>query len=253
VFYAMKLVRGSRLDEYVARVNSTKDRLRKFQAACDAVAFAHAHGVVHRDLKPENVLVETRGQDPRVFLIDFGIALFGESEQHSSTTTRFFGTTQYMAPEQLLGQPGPASDLYAFALLVYEMAAGKPLFEAATPAALYELQRKLAESDFDLAISGALRSLLWLALRPDPKRRPRDAVGVAGPRRTREILRVHSPTVTAIHRRRADIHPASGSVLAPAQGAGISLRRPYQCVRVHAERRRGQRPHPRMLPRQRRL
>src|SRR5882724_6115218 len=71
VFYAMKLVRGSRLDEYVARVNSTKDRLRKFQAACDAVAFAHAHGVVHRDLKPQNIMI---GSFAEVLVLDWGVA-----------------------------------------------------------------------------------------------------------------------------------------------------------------------------------
>src|SRR5258707_850807 len=71
VFYAMKLVRGSRLDEYVARVNSIKDRLRKFQAACDAVAFAHAHGVVHRGLKPQNIMIGSFGE---VLVLDWGVA-----------------------------------------------------------------------------------------------------------------------------------------------------------------------------------
>jgi serine/threonine protein kinase len=71
VFYAMKLVRGSRLDEYVARVNSIKDRLRKFQAACDAVAFAHAHGIVHRDLKPQNIMIGSFGE---VLVLDWGVA-----------------------------------------------------------------------------------------------------------------------------------------------------------------------------------
>src|SRR6201988_2389273 len=46
LFYAMKYVRGSRLDEYVAQGAALRDRLRKFQAVCDAVAFAHAHGVI---------------------------------------------------------------------------------------------------------------------------------------------------------------------------------------------------------------
>lgn len=140
-----------------------------------AIEAAHRHGVIHRDIKPENVLVQVRDGARQVYLIDFGIALFGELEHQSSTTTRFFGTTQYMAPEQLLGKPAAASDLYAFALLAYEMSAGKPLFDAATPAALYERQRTLSDSDFDAAISPPMRHLLRSALRTDPRKRPADA------------------------------------------------------------------------------
>ena len=71
VFYAMKFVRGSRLDEYAVRADSIKDCLRKFQAVCDAVAFAHAHGVVHRDLKPQNIMIGSFGE---VLVLDWGVA-----------------------------------------------------------------------------------------------------------------------------------------------------------------------------------
>src|SRR5687768_15835226 len=71
VFYAMKLVRGVRLDEYAANTSSMRERLRKFQAVCDAVAFAHAHGVIHRDLKPQNIMIGSFGE---VLVLDWGVA-----------------------------------------------------------------------------------------------------------------------------------------------------------------------------------
>src|SRR5215211_3612041 len=71
IYYAMKFVRGSRLDEYAAEGVSLRDRLRKFQAVCEAVAFAHAHGVIHRDLKPQNIMIGSFGE---VLVLDWGVA-----------------------------------------------------------------------------------------------------------------------------------------------------------------------------------
>jgi serine/threonine protein kinase len=71
VFYTMKLVQGQRLDEYIASVASISDRLRIFLRICDAVAFAHAHGVLHRDLKPANIMVGSFGE---VLVMDWGLA-----------------------------------------------------------------------------------------------------------------------------------------------------------------------------------
>ena len=71
LFYAMKLVRGRRLDEHVRDLRSAAARLRVFERICEAVAFAHAHGVIHRDLKPQNVMVGPFGE---VLVLDGGVA-----------------------------------------------------------------------------------------------------------------------------------------------------------------------------------
>src|SRR5262249_23225247 len=80
-----------------------------------AVSAAHEKGILHRDLKPENIMLE-RGDILR--LIDFGIARVDRPDEDTLTqTTRFAGTTQYMAPEQLAGRPRPASDIYAMGVI----------------------------------------------------------------------------------------------------------------------------------------
>jgi serine/threonine protein kinase len=118
VFYAMKFVRGSRLDEYAAQHPSLRDRLRKFQAACDAVAFAHAHGVIHRDLKPQNIMIGSFGE---VLVLDWGVAKIMRQPVSSEAETLMLpaaasnnngdtsqgtviGTRDYMSPEQARGE-----------------------------------------------------------------------------------------------------------------------------------------------------
>ena len=70
-YYVMKFVRGRRLDQWCAGDPPRPARLRMFQRICEAMAFAHAQGVIHRDLKPENIMVGSFGE---ALIMDFGVA-----------------------------------------------------------------------------------------------------------------------------------------------------------------------------------
>jgi serine/threonine-protein kinase len=91
----------------------------------DALACAHAHGVVHRDVKPANILLR---EDGHVKVADFGIAKAGTG--HDLTRTGVvMGTAKYLSPEQVSGSPAdPGSDIYALGIVLYEMLCGAPPF-----------------------------------------------------------------------------------------------------------------------------
>jgi tetratricopeptide (TPR) repeat protein/TolB-like protein len=97
--------------------------LRFATALAEALAAAHAEGVIHRDLKPQNILVN---KDDQIFVSDFGLAKsFEEGAQGMTKTGAFLGTPRYMSPEQVEGKPADQrSDLYSYGLMLYEMAVG---------------------------------------------------------------------------------------------------------------------------------
>ena len=97
-------------------------------ALASALQYTHDQHLIHRDLKPENVLL---GPKHEVLLSDFGLALFTHDREVFHTTERF-GTLSYMAPELIRGQPVPASDQYALAVMVYEWLCGHLPFEGLT-------------------------------------------------------------------------------------------------------------------------
>lgn len=137
-----------------------------------AIDAAHRQGVVHRDVKPENIMIRFEDGEPSsAVLIDFGIAYFTELTHARSTTTRLFGTTAYMAPEQLRGQPCPATDVYALALVAYEMLIGRPLFDATTPVLLYEQQNAQLKRRLVAPLTPPVVDVLQRALRTAPAER----------------------------------------------------------------------------------
>jgi serine/threonine protein kinase len=178
-FLVTELVEGNTLRR-LSRAGMITDRDVASVGADGAEALAHAHaqGVVHRDIKPENVLVTDKGG--RAKLVDFGIARIVD-EQTLTATGDVLGTLAYMAPEQADGhRPGPESDVYSLSLTLYEAWAGEhPLLQrsaAATARAIGEPVPSLGEERPDLPAE--LIETIDAALEPDPEVRP-DAVELA--------------------------------------------------------------------------
>ncbi len=171
IYVIFELVRGDDL-AHVFQEGLLDDAatLRAVAAVCDALAHAHARGVVHRDIKPGNVLVRDDGV---LKLTDFGIALV--SDPDATVDDRLLGTLSYMAPEQALGRDvDGAADIFSAALMLYEALAGANPFRARTPRELAERHAATA-----LTLSAERPDLPSVVLRHidrallrDPRRRP---------------------------------------------------------------------------------
>lgn len=147
VFCVMKLVRGRTLSEHASDLTSEAARLAVFERVADAVAFAHAAGVVHRDLTPANVMVGAFGE---VLVLDWGVARRLDRSTDAEPAGTRLGTVGFMAPEQSRGDAaiaGPAADVYSLGALLTWLFDGQPMTNrlraiankclAATPADRY--------------------------------------------------------------------------------------------------------------------
>jgi serine/threonine protein kinase len=136
VWYAMEYIKGPTIDKVLSQRESLpwREVVSLGVQLCDALHYAHEHGVVHRDLKPANLMLTETGQ---LKLTDFGIAKDLDAEALTGTG-RTLGTATYMAPEQIRGTPeiSHKTDLYALGAVFYQMLTGSPPFTGATAVVL---------------------------------------------------------------------------------------------------------------------
>jgi serine/threonine protein kinase/Tol biopolymer transport system component len=138
----------------------------------DALAAAHAAGIIHRDIKPENIFITERG---RIKLLDFGVAKRSEraGDQNpegsigATESGQMLGTIEYMSPEQVRGEELDCrTDLFSFGAVLYEMATGRKAFAGSTAGVIQEaILNRAVEQRRDL--SPALRSIINKALQKD--------------------------------------------------------------------------------------
>jgi len=180
VWFVMGLVDGESLGARLVREPRPPfaDVKRILREVADALAYAHARGIIHRDIKPDNILLDRLTARPIV--TDFGIARAIETDSRLTVTGTAVGTPAYMSPEQAMGEGeiDGRSDLYSLAVVGYQMLAGELPFKASnTPAMLMkhlsDPLRPLHTVQPD--VPRALAGLIERTLAKKPHQRWRDA------------------------------------------------------------------------------
>ncbi len=201
LWFSMPYIEGESLRGTLTRQERlpARDVVRILHDVVDALAYAHARGVVHRDIKPDNIL--TSGM--HALVTDFGVAkaLSAAIPIHGGTTTGMaIGTPAYMAPEQLAADPAADHrvDLYAIGLLAYELLTGKGPFAGTSPQATLAAQLTQMPEPPHRTFSDipeSLSTLIMHCLEKDASKRP--------------------ATATALLAELEALPPMSGAVLVP--------------------------------------
>jgi serine/threonine-protein kinase len=177
VFLVMELVHGRTLRSVLSehgRIGPV-EALDILAPVAEALAAAHAAGIVHRDVKPENVLL---GDDGRVQVTDFGLARAIEPSRLTAAAGVLIGTMAYLAPEQVTaGEVDARADVYAAGVMLFEMLVGQPPFDGDSPLAVaYKHVHEDVPAPSEV-VPQLPPEMDWLVLRAtdrDPDARPSD-------------------------------------------------------------------------------
>ncbi len=178
-YLVMELVRGRTLADELLQGRYDAAQTARFGAVVgEALAAAHATGVVHRDIKPHNLMLTTT--KPGVRVLDFGVSKLLDADVGEMTISgQVVGTPQYMAPEQIVrsGKVTGACDVYALGQVLYEMLCGEPCFTGATVRDV--LRAQVAEAPVSVrtragatAVPEELSGLIAQCLEKAPHARP---------------------------------------------------------------------------------
>jgi WD40 repeat protein/serine/threonine protein kinase/tetratricopeptide (TPR) repeat protein len=185
---------GSLAAQLLGQPQAPADAARLIETLARAIHFAHERGIVHRDLKPANILLVSSGKQsthhsplithqPKI--TDFGLAKRVDDAAGMTQSGIILGTPSYMAPEQAAGrthEAGPAADIYALGVILYEMLTGRPPFRAAAEIDTVMLvlnQEPVLPSRLQPGVPRDLETICLKCLQKDPERRYESAAALA--------------------------------------------------------------------------
>jgi serine/threonine protein kinase len=181
-FISMEYVEGRPLSQRIREKGlSQQEALHYALLIADALAMAHAAGVVHRDLKPANIMVTPDG---RIKLLDFGLARQTKSADGATVTTtklgEIAGTPYYMSPEQARGlQVDARTDIFSLGVVLYEMLTGRRPFEGDTASHAMLCIVEKAPTPLPAGTPAELQRIAGKMLEKDPAQRYQTAKDVA--------------------------------------------------------------------------
>ncbi len=171
-YIVMQYVKGQSLQQVIAKKKkfSPKEINDILIPLCEALEYAHQHGIVHRDIKPANILIDVNGK-PNV--VDFGVARVEKSNLTQSGTT--VGTPSYMSPEQIMGKRvDNRADIFSLGVILYELAAGQRPFSGENVSTLmYKIVNEEPPhiTEVEKSLPANYENIVEKALAKDPKDR----------------------------------------------------------------------------------
>jgi beta-lactam-binding protein with PASTA domain len=199
VYLAMELIPGRTLRDVIREYGplTSEQALVLLEPVLEALAAAHAAGLVHRDIKPENVLIS---HDGRVKVADFGLARAVATSETNATAGMLIGTVAYLAPEQVeRGHADARTDIYAAGICLFEMVTGQVPHAGDTPlsVAYQHVNADVpAPSSVMPGIPLEVDAIVRTATRRDPNQRYRSSADfLADIRRTRAALPAPTPFI----------------------------------------------------------